>query len=252
MEKAGYSSEIHNLWTTDGYGITIFRIKNTLNKLDTESSMPRPAVLMMHGLTSSSDSWVLSGLSNPLALELVDQGYDVWLGNSRGNTYGKRHRNISSDQRDFWQFSWHEIATIDLPLMIDYILAETQQTSLHYVGHSQGTTIAFALLSSQPQYNYKLKTAHMMAPVVYFKNTSSLLFRMLAFLLAIWRTPLNGLIGDTGLFQQKIVRQLLGFERCRNIDANPEICAYTLFRVYGGDSVYLNKVRIFSKIKLYL
>lgn len=39
---------------------------------------------------------------------------------------------------DFWDFSWHEIGVFDIPSTIDYILDQTNQTKLSYVGHSQG------------------------------------------------------------------------------------------------------------------
>jgi hypothetical protein len=68
---------------------------------------------------------------------LSDAGYDVWLGNARGNRYSKAHKTLSSDQQEFWNFSWQEIGEIDLPTVIDYILKLTIQTKLQYIGHSQ-------------------------------------------------------------------------------------------------------------------
>lgn len=49
------------------------------------------------------------------------------------------------------------MAEFDLPAMIDYVLKETGQKKLFYIGHSQGTSAAFALLSESPEYNEKVR-----------------------------------------------------------------------------------------------
>jgi len=43
--------------------------------------------------------------------------------------------------------SWDEIANYDLPAMLNYVLHVTGREKLLYVGHSQGTLIAFARFS---------------------------------------------------------------------------------------------------------
>ena len=48
------------------------------------------------------------------------------------------------------------MAAYDLPSSVDYILHSTGASSLGYVGHSQGTTMGFAALSSQPQLAQKV------------------------------------------------------------------------------------------------
>ena len=50
------------------------------------------------------------------------------------------------------------MAAYDLPASIDFILAATGAASLGYVGHSQGTTMGFAALSSQPDLAQKVLT----------------------------------------------------------------------------------------------
>lgn len=69
---------------------------------------------------------------------LYDNGYDVWMGNARGNRYSRNHTSLNpNSDGQFWNFSWHEIGMYDLPAMINYVLEETNFEKLGYFGHSQ-------------------------------------------------------------------------------------------------------------------
>lgn len=61
----------------------------------------------------------------------------------------------------------------DLPVMIDYILNYTNQEYVTFIGHSQGSTAFFALLSERPEYNDKIKLAINFAPAVYLTSAQN-------------------------------------------------------------------------------
>lgn len=115
-----------------------------------------------------------------LAYLLADAGFDVWMGNARGNTYSRKHISLNPDKAKFWKFSWNEIGYYDLPAMIDYVLKETGNEKLHYVGHSQGTTTFFVMGSNRREYNNKIKSMHALSPVAYMGHLKSPLVRLIA------------------------------------------------------------------------
>lgn len=77
-------------------------------------------------------------------------------------------------------FSFHEMALMDLPATIDYILSETRQMNLVYVGYSMGTTMSYILLSEKPEYNEKMRLVVSLAPVAYWRHVPEDLFRSIA------------------------------------------------------------------------
>lgn len=200
---------------------------------------PKPVAFLQHGLLSSSDTWILNGPQNALAFLLVDAGYDVWLGNNRGNTYSKKHAKISSLLPQFWNFSWNELAVLDLPAMIDYVLFHTNQKALHYVAHSQGTTIFFVLMSELPKYNAKIKTAHMLAPVMYMDHMKSPLAKVMGPLLG-QPNVINEMMGNSEFMPSNKLISMLGYQACQEQSHIQSMCANVLFLLAGWDSQHLN------------
>jgi gastric triacylglycerol lipase len=79
------------------------------------------------------------------AFVLANRGYDVWLGNIRGNRYSNAALSLPYI-RDYWEFSFDEMAQFDLTASFKYIANKTSK-KIHYIGHSQGTLIMFIALS---------------------------------------------------------------------------------------------------------
>ncbi|XP_068148595.1 lipase 3 [Drosophila tropicalis] len=193
IRSHGYPAETHEVTTEDGYVLTLFRIPYS-PKLKNQNAQRQP-VFLQHGLFSNSDCFLCSGPDNSLAYLLADAGYDVWLGNARGNIYSRANTLISLNSYKFWHFDWHEIGTIDLPAMIDYILDLTGYKQLHYAGHSQGTTVYLVMLTERPEYNAKIKSGHLLAPCAFFEHGKSFIFNLLG--------PLVGTPG--GIWNQLLV-----------------------------------------------
>ncbi|XP_058839895.1 lipase 3-like isoform X1 [Topomyia yanbarensis] len=177
--RHGYNAESHTLKTVDGYLLTLHRIPCGRTGCASSGKGTGQPVFLQHGLLSSSADWLLSGPEKALAFILADAGYDVWLGNARGNTYSRKHVSMSSDETAFWDFSWHEMALFDIPAEIDFVYAMRElehnatDRNLLYVGHSMGTTMAFVLLASRPEYNDRIEAVFAMAPVAFMGHVKS-------------------------------------------------------------------------------
>ncbi|XP_023289897.1 uncharacterized protein LOC105699294 [Orussus abietinus] len=177
IDKYGYNGETHLVTTRDGYILELHRITGTKKNPDPSG---KTVVFVMHGLLGSSADWILSRPGRALAFLLADAGYDVWLGNARGNKYSRRHRYLSLSDKSYWSFSWHEIGIYDLPKFIDYALDTTGQKDLIFVGFSQGTTVFYVMMSELPIYNTRIRAMFSLAPVGYMENMISPFFKFLA------------------------------------------------------------------------
>merc|ERR1712233_15731 len=102
---AGYQAETHKVVTPDGYILTLYRIVGN-----------GPVVFMQHGLEDSSAA----------------EGYDVWLGNYRGNHDSREHQSLDADRdNEFWQFSWDEMAKYDLPTELNFVMNQTDSQKIY-------------------------------------------------------------------------------------------------------------------------
>lgn len=74
--------------------------------------------------------------------------------------------NSKPSSLEFWNFSIDEFAFHDIPDSIEYILGNTGQASLSYIGFSQGTAQAFAALSIHPKLNQQVNVFIALAPAM--------------------------------------------------------------------------------------
>ncbi|KAK5696159.1 cholesterol esterase [Elasticomyces elasticus] len=171
-ELFGYYAEEHIVQTGDGYLLGVHRLGWRKGEEDSRvnagpGSIQKKVVYLHHGLLMNSEVWVcLTEEQRCLPFVLVEQGYDVWLGNNRGNKYSKKSLHSTPTSPAFWNFSMDQFAFHDIPDSIDYILSTTGQPSLSYIGFSQGTAQAFATLSIHPTLNAKINVFVALAPAL--------------------------------------------------------------------------------------
>ncbi|XP_034254864.1 lipase 1-like isoform X2 [Thrips palmi] len=168
IENLGYDAAVHTIPTPDGYLLTVHRISGAKQKSPRDRPPHNTPVLVSAGLASNSEMWVLREPN--LATSLVNAGFDVWLTNFRGNSYGLRHETLHPKRHEFWDFSWHENGLIDQASTIDYVLETTGRNKLITIGHSMGSTAQVVLLSEKPSYAEKVLCSVFLAPPIYFSK----------------------------------------------------------------------------------
>ncbi|XP_053441274.1 lipase member J isoform X2 [Nycticebus coucang] len=174
----GYPDEEYSVVTEDGYILGLYRIPYGKTN-NTKNPVQRLVVYLQHGLLTSASNWISNLPNNSLGFILADAGYDVWMGNSRGNTWSRKHLYLKTNSKEFWAFSFDEMAKYDLPASIDFIVKQTGQKEIFYVGHSQGTTIGFIAFSTIPKIAERIKIFFALAPVFSIKYLKSPLIRTL-------------------------------------------------------------------------
>ena len=244
IQSKGYACEEHKVITSDGFILGLYRIPRGRNSPPT--STPGRPVLLQHGLLDSATTWVMNFPDQSLGYILADAGYDVWLGNVRGNRYS--HAHIKYDPKhdeEFWDFCWDEMANIDLPAMINYILNITHQPKIAYAGHSQGTMIAFAQFGNPNSViarNVSFWAA--LAPVAHVGHlTSPLRYLSSATIQKDLELYWHLLFGKNEFLPSDSILRWLGTYACGEVWVDKLFCGNIYFILFGPERKNLNDTR---------
>ncbi|CCK68275.1 sterol esterase KNAG_0A06130 [Huiozyma naganishii CBS 8797] len=153
--------EDHLVRTEDNYILTLHRIPPQPHNSNGK------AVYLHHGLLMCSDVWVCQlDRAKNLPFVLHDLGYDVWMGNNRGNKYSTGHLYFPPKSAKFWDFSIDEFAFFDIPNSIQFVLDYCQVEQLICIGFSQGSAQMFAAFSLNEDLNRKVSHLIAVAPAM--------------------------------------------------------------------------------------
>lgn len=233
----GYKCQELEVTTQDGYILNMQRIPEGRGG---GGGTKRPPVLIQHGVLVDGMTWLLNPPDQSLPLILADQGFDVWIANTRGTRFSRKHVILDPSQPEFWNWSWDELVTYDLPAVFDCVYTHTGQR-IHYVGHSLGTLIALASFS-QGRLVDKLRSAALLSPIAYlnYMNTALGVLAAKSFVGEI--TTLLG-IAEFNPKGQPVSAFL------KSLCANPGVNCYDLLTAITGKNCCLNAstVNIFLK-----
>eukprot|EP00118_Oscarella_pearsei_P025538 m.308342 g.308342 ORF g.308342 m.308342 type:complete len:392 (+) comp43800_c0_seq1:40-1215(+) len=232
----GYPVEDHWVTTKDGFILGMQRIPRGKNS-DPKPG-PRPVAFIQHGLLCSSTNWIVNFETDSLAFLLADAGFDVWLGNVRGNTYSRNHTHLSPNDTKFWAWSFDEMALYDLPAMLYYVMNQTGHSSIYYIGHSQGTVMAFAGFSVNQELASHIKAFFALAPV-----TNITYVKGLVKYLAPIEPELQSLVGNKDFLPSNAFTKLAAETLC-DVDVVDTICSDVIFIICGFDTSNLNNSRL--------
>lgn len=223
-EENGFGFRRYNVTTEDGYILSLDRIP-PLGK-DADSDFEAPVVLLQHGIEDSSIQWVINSPEKALGFVLSRAGYDVWLGNNRGNMMSRGHVNLTAKQKEYWDFDFEEMGTQDVPAFINFILNKTEGKNkigklAAYVGHSEGTSQFFIGSSLMPEfYKEKVNLFVALAPIVRLDHSTNKLMVYAAPIYPILQ-PLVQATGFYSLIDQGATAKFLGSSFCKVV---PHFC----------------------------
>ncbi|XP_059079297.1 gastric triacylglycerol lipase-like isoform X2 [Tigriopus californicus] len=235
VKKYGYKCEEHEYQTSDGY-------VNVLHRLlpQQPESLARKAVFLQHGLLGTSADFVMGSPEKSLGYILVDNGFDVWLGNARGNIYSRKHINLSINSDAYWDFSFDEMGMFDLPAAIHYILdRNTNSTQLDYIGHSMGTTMFWVAMDQNESWmKARIRMMFALAPVAQVQHIRSPIR-----LLAPFSNQVEFLFRILGIRQfEPTTTAMQLFEKyvCDETMFQLKLCEDALFLLCGFDQKQMN------------
>lgn len=207
INRAGFEYETYDAVADDGYITVLTRI---VNPLADKRYLRYPPILIEHGGTIDPTAYIIASTiqhhpekwprepgdapmtssNRSLAFVLSNNGFDVWLAETRGaNDHNNRRiktkaaqtvtsggntgKNLTVGENidmifrgsDFWSFSIDDIIAHELKSHIDTVLKHTGAHKLHLMTFSLSTPSSLSFLSTRKDYAKKIEGFVSMAPI---------------------------------------------------------------------------------------
>ena len=112
--------------TSDGYILPVWHLS--------PKTPNGKVVFLQHGLCDTAWTFFQSA-ENSIPFLLLKEGFDIWLGNVRGNLFtSHKTRNKNNLNGEFYDYSMDDFVQTDLPAMVNYIKSKTGGKKMSYIG----------------------------------------------------------------------------------------------------------------------
>jgi len=224
LAQYGVAVQEHFTKTDDHYILRLFRL-------------PRPGspvVVLQHGILASSWCWLVNTPESSLGIVLWKMGYDVFLTNSRGNTFSRNHTSLHPlFDKKFWDYTFDDMARFDVVANIKYVVGVTGREDLTYIGWSQGTTQMFIAATGREkafiEKHVNLFVA--LSPVTYLKHQMSPLLAIVGAL------HLGALVEEAFPFGFLDLYQMPAIAKFFCTVTNGTLCTITVDSICGSSSL---------------
>ena len=129
FDKDFIADEVHTVRCSDGWRINLYRRFNP--------EAPGEPILICHGIMGNPTNF-LYPQDHAMVDTLVEQGYDCWVIDLRGNRHSSPPLGTSR-----YTATYDDYYMRDLPAAIDHIRTKTGSPSVHWIGHSMGGMLLY-------------------------------------------------------------------------------------------------------------
>ena len=128
-DEAPPADEVHSVRCSDGWRIKLYR------RFDKDN--PGEPIILCHGIMGDPTNFMYP-TGNGMVDTLVEQGYDCWVMDLRGNRHCAPPIGTSR-----YTATYDDHYMRDFPAAIDHILTHTGFERLHWIGHSMGGMLLY-------------------------------------------------------------------------------------------------------------
>lgn len=129
------ADEIHYVKTVDGWDIAVHRYRPRMERV---GLLP---ILFCHGLGANRFNFDMDE-QHSLALNMAQRGYDVFFLDLRGAGDSQYSQWFRTGK---WDIHFSDYVEKDIPAVVDFICSHTGQKKIHWIGHSMGGMVAYAV-----------------------------------------------------------------------------------------------------------